>query len=136
MGDGSEIWVLKDKWILNYPTNRVLHPPMEEEWELWVSELIDWSAKLWDRQLLDLRFHREDVEAISWIPLSCRQTNDTLFWLQSTEVEFSVKTGYHLARELKRENDVNGEGSLSMESSIVWGKLWKLHIPNKVQIFA
>ena len=76
------------------------------------------------------------MEAISWIPLSCRQTNDTLFWLQSTEGEFSVKTGYHLARELKRENDVNGEGSLSMESSIVWGKLWKLHIPNKVQIFA
>ena len=41
VGDGSKIRVLKDKWIPNYPTNKVLHPPMEEEWEWQVSELID-----------------------------------------------------------------------------------------------
>ena len=33
VGDGSEIRVLKDKWIPNYPTNKVLYPPVEEEWE-------------------------------------------------------------------------------------------------------
>ena len=31
VGDGSEIRVLKDKWIPNYPTNKVLHPLVEEE---------------------------------------------------------------------------------------------------------
>ena len=41
VGDGSGIRVLKDKWIPNHPTNRVLHPPEEEEWEWRVSELID-----------------------------------------------------------------------------------------------
>ena len=46
VGDGSKIRVLKDKWILNYPTNKVLHPLVEEEWEWRVLELIDWSAKL------------------------------------------------------------------------------------------
>ena len=136
VGDGSEIRVLKDKWIPNYPTNKVLHPPVEEEWERRVSELIDWSAKIWDRQLLDLKFHREDADAISRIPLSRRQTNDALFWLHSTEGEYSVKTGYHLARELKKEMDVHGESSSSMGHNMVWGKLWKLHIPNKVRIFA
>ena len=69
VGDGSEIWVLTDKWILNYPTNKVLHQLVDEEWEWWVLELIDWSAKIWDRQLLDLKFHREDADAISRIPL-------------------------------------------------------------------
>ena len=69
VGDGSEIQVLKDKWILSYPTNKVLHQPVDEEWEWWVLELIDWSAKIWDRQLLDLKFHREDADAISRIPL-------------------------------------------------------------------
>lgn len=33
VGDRSEIRLLKDKWIPNYPTNKVLHPPVEEEWE-------------------------------------------------------------------------------------------------------
>ena len=136
VGDGSEIRVLKDKWIPNYPINKVLHPPAEEEWEWRVSELIDWSAKIWDRQLLDLKFHHEDADAISQIPLSCRQTNDALFWLHSIEGEYSVITGYHLARELKNEMDVHGESSSSVGHSMVWGKLRKLHIPNKVRIFA
>ena len=33
VGNGSEIRVLKDKWLPNHTTNRVLHPPMVEEWE-------------------------------------------------------------------------------------------------------
>ena len=101
-----------------------------------MSELIDWSAKICNRQLLDLKFHREDADAISRIPLSRRQTNDALLWLHSTEGEYSVKIGYHLARELKKEMDVHGESSSSVGHKMVWGKLWKLHIPNKVRIFA
>ena len=31
---------------------------------------------------------------------------------------------------------MHGESSSSVGHSMVWGKLWKLHIPNKVRIFA
>ena len=31
VGDGSTIRVIKDKWIPNYPGNKVLHPPQEDE---------------------------------------------------------------------------------------------------------
>ena len=61
MGNGTEIRVMKDKWIPNYTTNRVLHPPKEEEWEWRVCELIDWPTKTW---AIDSRFHREDAKAI------------------------------------------------------------------------
>ena len=64
MGNGTEIRVMKDKWIPNYTTNRVLHPPKEEDWEWRVCELIDWPTKTWDCQLIDSRFHREDAKAI------------------------------------------------------------------------
>lgn len=67
VGNGTEIRVMKDKWILNYTTNRVLHPPEEEEWEWRVCELIDWLTKTWDCQLIDRIFHREDAEAIKQI---------------------------------------------------------------------
>ena len=33
VGDGSTIRVTQDRWIPNYPTNKVLHPPLDEEWE-------------------------------------------------------------------------------------------------------
>ena len=44
VGDGSAIRVLVDKWLPRQITNWILHPPMEEEWEWRVSDLIDWQA--------------------------------------------------------------------------------------------
>lgn len=41
VGNGSAIRVTKDKWIPNHPTNKVIHPPREDEWEWRVVELID-----------------------------------------------------------------------------------------------
>ena len=41
VGNGESIKVLADKWIPNYPSNRVLHPVHEGE-EVWrVLDLID-----------------------------------------------------------------------------------------------
>ena len=41
MGNGSSISVIHDRWIPKNPTNKVLHLPLEEEWEWRVNELID-----------------------------------------------------------------------------------------------
>ena len=73
VGDGSNIQVTQDRWIPNYPTNKVLHPPLEEDGDWHVSELIDWTMLDWDYGVLAAKFHREDVEAIIWVPLSRRQ---------------------------------------------------------------
>ena len=70
------IRVTQDRWIPNYPTNKVLHPPMEEEWEWHISKLIDWIVYEWDRGVLATKFHKNDVEAILWIPLNRRHVLD------------------------------------------------------------
>ena len=49
VGDGSVIPVTQDKWIPNHPTNMVIHPPQDNEWEWRVVELIDWTTRTWDR---------------------------------------------------------------------------------------
>ena len=43
VGDGSNIQVTQDRRIPNYPTNKVLRPPLEEDGDWRVSELIDWT---------------------------------------------------------------------------------------------
>ena len=43
VGDGSNIQVTQDRWIPNYPTNKVLRPPLEEDGDWRVLELIDWT---------------------------------------------------------------------------------------------
>ena len=82
-GDRSAIRVMADKWIPNQVTNWVLHLPVEEEWEWWVSDLIDWRTNSWDHEVVEAKFQRSDAKAILHIPLSHRQVPDMLFWLHT-----------------------------------------------------
>ena len=79
VGNGSSIQVTQDKWIPNYPSNKVIHPPVEEEWEWRVAKLIDWERHTWDGELIRSRFHRDDAEAILRIPLSTRYVMDKVY---------------------------------------------------------
>ena len=72
VGNGVSIRMVKDRWIPNYPTNKVLHPPLDEEWEWRVANIIDWSTHDWNKELIAANFHRDDMEAILRIPLSRR----------------------------------------------------------------
>ena len=135
MGDGASIHVTKDRWILNHPTNMVLHPPLEEEWEWWVADLIDWRFKTWNREFIEANFHREDAKAILSMPLSCRNASDLLMWLHTKNGEYTMRSGYHIARGITKQESDMGECSREVYGSLVWQHLWKLHLPNKIKVF-
>ncbi|XP_075662942.1 uncharacterized protein LOC142632422 [Castanea sativa] len=104
---GSSIRALSDKWIPNHPTNKILVPPNEIDESWHVSELIDWANFQWNRGFIDAVYNR-----------------------------YSVKSSYHTARILMKEASQKGEGSNMMSSSKVWTRIWQLHIPNKIKVFA
>ena len=109
--DGSSIRVTKDMWILNHPTNMAIHPPLEEEWDWRVSDIIDWRIKESDRELIEVKFHRDDANAILRMPLSQRQASDLIILLHTKSEEYSVRSGYHVAREISRQESKKGESS-------------------------
>ncbi|KAL0001832.1 hypothetical protein SO802_015613 [Lithocarpus litseifolius] len=105
-------------------------------------KLQEWKGKMLSRAI--------DAEAINRIPLSCRNTPNRMFWLHIKNGEFSVKIGYQVARQLKREEDMQGESSLlgpehsirsitTANTLILFGRktcrLWKQYIPNKIKVF-
>lgn len=49
VGNGESIKVTTNKWILNYPSNNILHPVHEEEEGWTVSDLIDSNRHWWVR---------------------------------------------------------------------------------------
>lgn len=100
-----------------------------------MSDLIDWLNIQWDRGLIDVVFHGFDAEAIYRIPLSRHCVPNVLVWLHNKKGRYSVKSGYYVARRLLREASQVGEGSGQMSSSMVWVRIWKLHIPNKIKAF-
>lgn len=135
MGTGLDIRVITDKWIPNHPSNMVIYPSQEVEWEWRVMELIDWIVGAWDRHFIETKFHKKDAEAILRIPLSRRYVADFLFWLFNRDDVYSVKSGYRVACKIIREVSMPGESSKAGAGESVWGKLWQLHIPNKIKVF-
>lgn len=108
VGDGSSIRVSHDRWIPYYPTNKILHPPLTEDQEWRVSDLIDWETHDWDRGFLAANFHREDVDAIARVPLSRRYVSEALMWLPNKKGKYSVKSGYNLRRIVEWERARGG----------------------------
>ena len=70
VGSGDDIWIRKDKWIPNYPSNMVLHSVVEEVEECMVSDLIDLDLQCWWCDFIMETFQINDANAICKIPLS------------------------------------------------------------------
>ena len=134
VGTGSSISVVGDKWIPNYPTNKVLHPIHELVDELAVSELIDLELHVWRGDLIMTLFHRDDAAAITKIPLSRRVVSDSIIWLHNKNGMFLVKSAYKVARRMRGEGS-RAESSGGCVGKLVWPVLWKLYVPNKIKIF-
>jgi hypothetical protein len=58
---------------------------------------------------------------------------DRLIWWGNSNGLFSVKSAYHLCKEL--ESRASGESSISSLSSKVWKQLWRLQVPGVVRSF-
>ena len=92
-------------WIPNHPKNWVIYQPHVEEWEWRVSDLIDSDFKRWRSELIIANFHKDDAEAILRIPLSHRAVLDSIIWLPNKNGRYPVKSGYHVAKQILRQDD-------------------------------
>ena len=81
------------------------------------------------------KFSRDDTEAIIRIPLSRRDVPDTVVWLPNKDGVYSVRLGYGIARLLSKETNGMEESSSGQNRGLIWKRLWKLHLPNKIKIF-
>ena len=134
VGNGTSINALKDRWLPNFPTNKVLNLVQENWGELMVYDLINPKLNIWRYEDIMAIFHKEEVEAICQIPLSRRNVSDTIFWLHNSRGVFTVKSAYHVARRLL--NDENWVGtSRGYTAKNVWATIWKLWLPNKIKLF-
>ena len=70
------------------------------------------------------------------IPLSHGHSVDTLFSLYSKNGEYSVKSSYQTARQIRSAEEGCGECSMARSDDALWKLLWKLHIPSKIKVFA
>ena len=79
VGNGHSINAVKDSWLPNFPTNRVLNSVQRDWGEMLVAELINLKLNIWKYEDIRAIFYRDEAEAICQIPLSRRNVLDSVF---------------------------------------------------------
>ena len=78
-------------------------------------------------------FHREDALQNS---TKSRRTDlsDSVVWLNNKNGMYSVRSGYHVARKILREENwvESSRGPVGQQE---WRNLWKLVVSNKIKVF-
>ena len=62
VGNGTSINALKDWWLPNFPTNKVLHSVQENLGDLMVADLINLELNIWKYKDIMAIFHKEEAE--------------------------------------------------------------------------
>ncbi|XP_059451003.1 uncharacterized protein LOC132181787 [Corylus avellana] len=128
IGNGAKACIWGDKWVPLPNSFRIQSPPTPEFHDSKVCALIDEDSGWWNSRLLGQLFNEEEVAAIQSLPLSSTSQADMLIWRGTANGIFSVKSAYHLAKEVE-DRDKAG-CSMGLHKSDVWKLIWKLKIPN------
>lgn len=98
-----------------------------------MADLIDPDTNCWNLPLIEEVFTMDEAKIISSIPLSPLKPNDLLIWRCMSNGQFTVRSAYHMEKELQTSN--KGEGSSSTHNEELWRTGWQLRVPDIVKMF-
>ncbi|XP_027148760.1 uncharacterized protein LOC113749274 [Coffea eugenioides] len=137
IGDGGTVNIWKDRWLLDRGYGKVttVRPP-ECQIQM-VQELIQNGE--WNKAVVHEIFNAEDCKRILATPLSLYGGKDKLIWPYSKNGEYSVRSGYMVAKEMQQEGAgvvvQQGRSSRNEQGTEVWKFLWSLNMKYKLKHF-
>ena len=131
--DGKTSRVFEDRWLPGQNPSKVISPwtSIDDDWT--VSQLIDQDMGWWNSSIIDALFLPFEAQKIKGIPLCVSNQEDCIVWPRCKSRLYFVKMGYQLLCK-KQTNEV-ATSSNDTSSRLFWGHIWKLRVPNKVNIF-
>ncbi|CAL1406979.1 unnamed protein product [Linum trigynum] len=135
VGSGESIDVLTDNWV---PT---LHPspptprPGIVRVEGSVASLICPNQGVWRVDCLRQIFEEDTVRAIVAIPLPISSVPDRMVWNGEQSGRYTVKSGYHLAVELRRYKELRVKAKVQVWDRSLWKTVWGAPVPPKLRYF-
>lgn len=120
VGNGNSIKVFKDRWMTSPTTFKVEYRHQAISEDLMVRDLIEPALGNWNVGMIESLFSPRDVREILKIPISPLLPEDKCVWHYSPNGEYTVKSGYWVAAELKREQRGNSSNGCRLGS-----KVWK-----------
>jgi hypothetical protein len=98
-----------------------------------VRDLIDVSTNWWNYELIREIFPEDEAKRICSMVVSPLGQKDQIVWAGTKKGIFTVRSAYHLAKEISLANE--GESSNEGRNERVWQTLWKINCPRVVHLF-
>ena len=99
-----------------------------------VAEIMDKNTGKWRLEGIDEWLLEEDYKAIQEILICQQGEKDRLIWPFTKNGEYTVRSGYHKAKEGQKEGK-NRPSSSHLVDEKVWKIVWKGNLPSKIQNF-
>ena len=95
---------------------------------------MDKNTGEWRLEGIDEWLLEEDYKVIQEIPICQQGEKDRLIWPFTKNGEYTVRSGYHKAKEGQKEGK-NSPSSSHLVDEKVWKIVWKSNLPSKIQNF-
>ncbi|CAI8601012.1 unnamed protein product [Vicia faba] len=120
IGDGLQVYVCKENWILNSSGFKCLSDPKDSDMEMTFYDLIIHEICCWNRDLVEKLFSPGEAIQIMSIPLSMIRLGDERIWHGEADGYYSVKSAYKL---ISNKNVASKSGLSIHAHSNFWKKL-------------
>ena len=135
VGNGKMIHIWEDKWLPTPITYKVCSPQQDIGDFPMVSSLIDEETRHWKVDMVRSFFLPFEADTILNIPLSFNLPEDSIIWIGNKRGVFSVRSAYYVALQVVEKSEASGCSSGDCRTRL-WKKVWQLHLPAKIRIFA
>lgn len=129
VANGSKILFWNDNWLPSSQDFKV-HTARAPDCPLvYVQDFIDQRSKTWKEADISRWVSQEEANEILSIPISHNGKVDFLVWHYEPKDHYTVKSGYHLARELQSAGAQPKASSSFNPPRALWKFIWSMNIP-------
>ncbi|PNX78310.1 heat shock protein [Trifolium pratense] len=126
IGNGTNIKVMSEPWLREANGAWISSPQDQGVHNFYVNDLLLPDMKIWDREKIESIFPMYVAKRILEVPLFNMIDEDKLIWTDSTNGNYSVKSGYKLIMNITGKVDV-------VSSKKNWNSLWTILAPPKAK---
>ena len=95
---------------------------------------MDRNASEWRLEEIEEWLTGDDYKAIKDIPICQHGGSDRLIWPFTKNVEYTIRSGYHNAKE-EQIVSVSYPSFSYLINEKVWKRIWRINLPSKIQNF-
>ncbi|OMO50989.1 reverse transcriptase [Corchorus capsularis] len=104
-------------------------------WTAMLEEIRNKEDRSWQLDSIRALIMDKSADAIEMIPLGSEMKEDRLIWPFNSDGRYSVKSGYHSAKDQMEKQANRSSSSSHIVNDNVWRSVWKTTGPNKVRNF-